>query len=165
MSGWSWRRRLRIFLPAALGLLAVAMWFLHPRPTDRELIVDTIRRGEHGLETKNVKEIMSCVAPDYADSQNVTRTELLRMVMQWPRVREKGELTVENYDLEITPPTAQGSFEVTFVLIGPDGKRTTLPMTLTMGFEEQRKGWGRAWLVKSVEGYSMGSMIEGVGDE
>jgi hypothetical protein len=165
MSGWSWRRRLKVFLPAAVGLIAVAVWFLYPRPTDRELIVDLIRRGEHGIETKNVKEVMSCVAPDYADSQNVTRTELLRMVMQWPRVREKGELTIENYDLEITPPTAKGTFDVTFVLIGQGGTREALPMTLTMQFVEQRKGWSRAWLVQSVEGYSMGSMIEGVGDE
>lgn len=148
-----------------MGLGALAVWFLYPRPTDRELIVELIRRGERGIETKQVKEIMSCVAPDYRDSQNVTRTELLRMAMQWARVRERGEVTIEDYQLEITPPTATGSFDVSFVLIGQDAARTTLPMTLMMQFVEQRRGWRRVWLVKSVEGYSMGSMMEGVSDE
>jgi len=108
MSGRSLRRRLKFILPAALGLIAVAVWFLHPRPTDQQLIAEVVRRGEHGIETKNVKEIMSCVAPDYQDSQNVTRTELLRLVMQWPRVRERGEITLEDYHLDITPPHGHG---------------------------------------------------------
>jgi len=162
MSGRSLRRRLKFILPAALGLIAVAVWFLHPRPTDQQLIAEVVRRGEHGIETKNVKEIMSCVAPDYQDSQNVTRTELLRLVMQWPRVRERGEITLEDYHLDITPPTATGRFDLTFVLTGEGGRRTSLPMQLTMQFEEQPHAWRNVWLVKSVEGYSMGSMMEGV---
>ncbi len=145
-----------------MGLIAVAVWCLHPRPTDQRLIAEVVQRGEHGIETKNVKEIMSCVAPNYQDSQNVTRTELLRMVMQWPRVRERGEITIEDYHLDITPPTATGTFDVTFVLTGEGGRRTPRPMKLTMQFEEQPHVWRNVWLVKSVEGYSMGSMIEGV---
>ena len=153
---------MRPIVLAAVALIAVAVWFLHPRPTDQQLIAEVVRRGEHGIETKNVKEIMSCVAPDYQDSQNVTRTELLRMVMQWPRVRERGEITLEDYHLDITPPTATGTFEVAFVLTGEGGRRTPMPMQLTMQFEEQPHAWRKVWLVKSVEGYSMGSMMDGI---
>lgn len=162
MSHWCSRRRLKCILPAAIGLTAVAVWFLSPRATDRELIVETIARGEHGIETKDVKEIMSCIAPDYSDSQNTTRTELLRMAMQWPRVHERGEVTVEDYHLEITPPTATGVFEVTFVLIEGGGARTVMPLTLTMQFGKAWRKWRPVWLIKSVEGYSMDGLMEGV---
>jgi hypothetical protein len=156
------RRRLKLVLLAALTLTAVAVWTLYPRPSDADLIAELIRRGEHGIETKNTKEIMGCVAPDYHDSQNVTRTELLRLVMQWARVRERGEVTIEDYHLEITPPSATGTFAVTFVLAGEGGRRTPLPMQLTMQFEEHPHTWRDEWLVRSVEGYSVGSMMEGV---
>jgi len=35
-------------------------------------------------------------------------------------------------------------------------------MQLTMQFEEQPHAWRKVWLVKSVEGYSMGSMMDGI---
>lgn len=163
MAGRCRRQGRRLFVPLAIGLIVGLVWLFYPRPTDRELIVGMLWRGEHGLETKDVKEIMSCVAPDYGDSQNTTRTELLRMALQWRRVRERGEVTIESYDLDISPPAAEGTFEVVFVLIGQDGRRTALPMTLTMQFEQCWQRWRKVWLVKSVEGYALDSMMESVG--
>jgi hypothetical protein len=37
-------------------------------------------------------------------------------------------------------------------------------MQLTMKFGKYRRAWRRVWLIKSVEGYDTGKMIEGVGN-
>ncbi len=164
MAAGNWRRRLKLVVPGVVLLGAAALWLLSPKPTDREQVLAMIARGEHGLETKNAKEVMSCVAPDYHDSQNATYSELYRGVLQWGRVPMQGDLTIQDYRIDVGRGTGTGRFSVVFVLREKSGHEETFPMQLTMTFEKRRQGWRQVWLVKSVEGYDEGKMIEGVGN-
>ncbi len=154
---------LKLGVPGLLVLATLVVWLVYPRPTDRELVYALLQRGEHGIETKNVREIMGCVSPDYQDREH-TYSELYRMVLGWPRVAERGEVTVENLQLDLGKETGSGTMDVTFVLIEKSGRRTTFPLHLTMTFEKRRQTWHHVWLVKSVGGYDEGTLTEGVTD-
>ena len=155
-------RRWKVGVPLGLVLIALAILLLRPGPTDQEQIFALLQKGQHGIETKNVSEIADCISPAYHDSQNMTRTELVRLAMQWPRVEQKAKLTLDNYEVTIDGDRAKASFDLRFELEGA-GAYGPAPMRLTMTFEKRRQGWHRVWLVKAAEGYTMDRLLEGMG--
>jgi hypothetical protein len=154
-------RRLRFVVPVAIAA-AAAVWFWYPRPSDGELIAALVQRAEHGVETKNAKEITSCVSPDYKDSEGLTHTDILRLALQWARTSGQADVTIEDYQLDITRPTARGTFDVVLVL-GTQGEAAKpRNIRVAVEFALERRGWRRVWLVRSVEGYDLDSIIEGI---
>ncbi len=147
----------------ALLLAAMLAWLVHPRPSDRQQIEDLLHRGEHGIDTKNVSEIMDCVAPNYRDGEHVSRADLQRMVLGWARVSEQGNVTIEDCRLDLHSTRGTGKLKVVFDLMGQGGK-TSLPMELKISFAKERRGWHRVWLITSVDGYREGNMMEGISD-
>ena len=78
------QRGLKIVVLVLVGT-AFGWWLWHPRPTDQELIDELIARAEHGVETKSVDEIMSCLSRDYGGQGDLSREDMWRMAMQWAR--------------------------------------------------------------------------------
>ena len=159
MKSKPWSRRLRIILPVMLIGLA-AVWWQYPRPSDRELIDGVLRRAAQGIETKNVKEIKSCVSPDYQDSEGLTRRQIHRLAMAWAREPETADLTFEDYQVTVAPPEATAEF-IALVTFSGQGARSTMQLQIRMQLHKERRGLRRVWLVRSVEGHQMGRIIEG----
>lgn len=150
-----WRRWLKVAIPVAV-VAAAAVWFWRPRPSDEELIAALVQRAEHGVETKDAREITSCVSPNYKDSEGLTRTDIVRLALQWARTSEQADVTVEDYQLDVAPPTARGTFDVALVL-GTQGEAAKpRNIRVAVEFALERRGWRRVWLVRSVEGYDLG---------
>jgi len=162
MAAGNWKRRRKLIVPGVLALGAVAVWLLYPRTSDRELIENLLRRGEHGVETKNAREIMGCVASDYKDSE-YTYSELYRSVLQWCRVSAQAQVTIgDSFELDLEKDRASGTFDV-LVELYEQGQRTAVPLHLRITFVKHWEGWHRVWLVRSVEGYQEeGKMMEGM---
>jgi hypothetical protein len=114
------------------------------------------------VETKSAKEITSCVSPNYKDSEGLTRTDILRLALQWARMSEQADVTVEDYQLDVTRPTARGTFDVALVLTAQGQAAEPRNIRVTVEFALERRGWRRVWLVRSVEGYDLNGMIEGI---
>ncbi len=151
-------RTLRVLVAGVLLLGAGVVWWLYPRPSDRELIAEVVRRAEHGVETKDVGEIMSCVSPDYRDSEGLTRTQVLRLALAWSRERQQAHVSIEDYQLTLAPPEATATLLAAVALSGVEAPR---PMEARVRFRKIRRGLGRVWVVEAVEGHHVGSMIEG----
>lgn len=147
-------------LVAGAGL--VLWWFLHPRPTDEELILGLVTKAEHGIETKDRREIMDCVAEDYHDEAGLSRIDILRLAIHWERSSEQVEIVVGEYELDVEGPRATGRFvaELEFEQAGRHEPPLRLP--LVVEFEKQRRRWGRVWLVKSVGGHGLEKGFEGL---
>lgn len=147
-------------LVAAVGLLL--WWFIHPRRTDEELILDLVAKAEHGIETKDRREIMDCVAEDYHDEAGLSRIDILRLAIHWERSSEQVEIAVEEYELDVEAPRATGRFvaELEFEQAGRYDPPLRLP--LVVEFEKQRRRWRRVWVVKSVSGHGLEKGFEGL---
>lgn len=153
------RRTLRLVFLVVCGSL-LGWWLFHPRPTDQELIQELVARAEHGVETKSVDEIMSCVSDEYKDGSGLSRRDIWRLAMNWARSSEEAEVVIGSYDIEVASPRATGWFGVT-VYLHAGAHRLELPdMQLTVEFEKERRRWRRVWLVKSVTGHDLESMTQ-----
>jgi hypothetical protein len=153
----------RLVILGLIVVVPVCVWLLWPRPSDRQLILDLVAKAEHGVETKNTEEIMSCVSRDYRDPTGLTRVDIFRLAMQWERTSEQVDVVIDEYELTVTPPTATGRFEVelTFSQGGPPELPQRLP--LTVEFAKERKGvFGKAWRVNSVGGHGLEKDFEGL---
>ncbi len=161
MSGGRWSRSLKI---AALivAAAAAAWWLLHPRPTEEELILALVAKAEHGVETKNKTEIMECVAKDYRDESGLSRLDIFRLALHWERSPEQVDVVIDEYELDISSPAATGRFEVELAF--QEGGRPDLPLRLPLvvQFEKQRRGWRKAWVVRSVGGHGIERNFEGL---
>jgi len=153
------RRTLRLVFLVVCGSL-LGWWLFHPRPTDQELIQELVARAEHGVETKSVDEIMSCVSDEYKDGSGLSRRDIWRLAMNWARSSEEAEVVIGSYDIEVASPRATGWFGVT-VYLHAGAHRLELPeMQLTVEFEKERRGWRKVWLVRSVTGHDLESMTQ-----
>ena len=153
------RRTLRLVFLVVCGSL-LGWWLFHPRPTDQELIQELVARAEHGVETKSVDEIMSCVSDEYKDGSGLSRRDIWRLAMNWARSSEEAEVVIGSYDIEVASPRATGWFGVT-VYLHAGAHRLELPdMQLTVEFEKERRRWRRVWLVKCVTGHDLESMTQ-----
>jgi hypothetical protein len=157
MSG-VWKRWAQL-LAGLVVLSAAAWWVLHPRPSDRELIEELIAKAEHGVETKSVKEVMSCVASDYHDPEGLSSTDVWRLAMQWSRSSAEADVVIEDYKLDIGPSQARGEFAVRVITEGL-GVNQPIAMRLTVEFTKRRRGLRKVWLVKSVSGHGLSSALE-----
>jgi len=148
-------------LLALVVLGAGAWWVLRPRPTDRELIERLIAKAEHGVETKSLKEIMGCVASDYHDPAGLSKTDIWRIALQWVRSSEQVDVVIEDYALDLHPPTAIGRFDLRLIaeqgLLG-----IPATMQLTVEFAKERRRLSGVWLVRSVSGHGLEKEFEGV---
>ncbi len=147
-------------LVAAAGLLL--WWFIHPRRTDEQLILDLVAKAEHGIETKSRSEIMDCVAEDYHDEAGLSRIDILRLAMHWERSSEQVEIVVGEYELDIIAPRAAGRFVAELEFEQAGGHDPPLRVPLVVEFEKQRRGWRKVWLVKSVSGHGLEKGFEGL---
>jgi hypothetical protein len=159
--GRGWKRRaalLALFVAAA----ALLWWFLHPRPSEEELLLALVSKAEAAVETKEKDEIMACIAKDYSDDAGLTRTDIFRLALYWERSTEEVDVSIDEYELDITPPTATGRFEVTleFDYGGAYEPPTRLP--LVVEFEKQRHGWREEWLVTAVSGHDLENTFDGL---
>jgi hypothetical protein len=157
------RRVQRLVIVGLIVVVPVCVWLLWPRPSDKELILDLVAKAEHGVETKNTQEIMSCVSRDYRDPTGLTRLDIFRLAMNWQRTSEQVDVVIGEHQLEIAPPTATGRLEVELVFSqgGPPELPQRLP--LTVEFAKERKGLlGKAWRVKSVSGHGLEKDFEGL---
>lgn len=142
----------------ALGA-AVGWWLVHPRPSDEELIIELVARAEHGVETKSVDEIMSCVSDDYEGQGDWSREDIWRVAMQWARSSEQADVTVQDRQVDVEDGRAVGHFQVDFTLLKEDrGRPATL--FLTVDFEQERHGLRKVWLVRSVQGFDSDMYME-----
>jgi hypothetical protein len=156
----TWGRRLRIGVPAVVLAVAAAVWWWYPRPTDQELIAALVQRAEHGVETKNAREITSCVSPEYEDSEGLTDTDIMRLALQWVRAAERAEVTIQNWQLEVTRPTARANLDAVVLFSGQGEAGEPRNMHLTVRFARERHGWRSEWRVRSIEGYDLEGMVE-----
>lgn len=147
----TWHRALRIAVLVALGA-AVGWWLVHPRPSDEELIAELVAKAEHGVETKSVDEIMSCVSDDYEGQGDWSREDIWRVAMQWARSSEQADVTVQDWQVEVEDERAVGRFEVD-VTLSEEGRGRPTTLLLTVDFERERHGLRKVWLVRSVQGF------------
>ena len=145
-----WQRRLAVVLPIVVA--AGLIWWWRQGPSDRQQIGALIGKVVHGIETKSMSEVMGCVAPDYRDPEGMSHGDVARTVLEWSRGGAQADIVLDNYEINITPPTATGVFSV-HVLLEEQGETAGLDLNLTVQFEKQRRRWRRVWLVKSVSGY------------
>ncbi|MFB3882611.1 MAG: hypothetical protein ACE149_15195 [Armatimonadota bacterium] len=157
------RRAQRLAILLVVVGVALCVWLLWPRPSDENLILETVARAEHGVETKNADEIMGCVARDYHDPSGLSRIDIFRLAAHWQRTSEQAEVTVDSYQLDIKSPNATGKLEVE-VLISAGGEvGRPERMSLTVEFERERSGlFGKKWLVRSVSGHGFDRSFEGL---
>jgi hypothetical protein len=161
MSGTGWKRRvalLALFVAAA----ALILWIFHPRPSDEELLVALVARAEMAVETKDKDGIMACVAEDYRDDAGLDRTDILRLALYWKRSTEHVEVWIDEYEWEITPPTATGRFEVTLEFEHGVIHEPPLRLPLVVEFEKVRRKWRKEWLVTAVRGHGLADTWEGL---
>jgi len=157
------RRMQRLVILGIVVVVPVCVWLFWPRPSDRQLILDLVAKAEHGVETKNTEEIMSCVSRDYRDPTGLTRVDIFRLAMQWERTSEQVDVAIDEYELDITPPTATGRFEVEVAFSQGGAPELPQRLSLAVEFGKQRKGLlGKAWRVKSVGGHGLEKDFEGL---
>lgn len=161
MSRRQWRRGLGI-IAAIVAAAAASWWFFHPRPTNEDLILDLVAKAQHGVETKDKAEIMECVAKDYEDDSGLSRLDIFRLALHWEKSPEQVTITIDEYELDISSPTATGRFEVQLEFQEAGRREPPLRLPLVVEFERQRQKWRRVWLVKSVSGHGIGSNVEGL---
>lgn len=149
-----WKRWVKALLLVLL-LASLGWWLLHPRPSDRELILDLVAKAEHGVETKSAKEIMECVAPDYKDEDGLTRLDILRLALRWQRDPDEAEVVIDDYEIEVMSPRASGRFQVDVLFEEDRGCASPLRFNLAVQFEKQRQRLRKVWLVKSVNGHGI----------
>jgi hypothetical protein len=157
------RRVQRLVIAGLIIAVPVCVWLLWPRPSDEQLILNLVAKAEHGVETKNTQEIMSCVSRDYRDPTGLTRLDIFRLAMNWQRTSEQAEVVIGEHQLEITRPTATGRFEVELAF--SEGGPPELPqrLSLVVEFAKEGKGlFGKAWRVKSVSGHGLEKEFEGL---
>ena len=155
----AWKRGLKVLCVVIAGAL-VGWWFLHPRPSDRELIEELVAEAEHGIEAKSTKEIMECLAPDYQDEEGLSRGDIFRLAWRWERSSARAEIVIEDYQVDIISPRASGDFPVQ-VLLEEEGQHCPpLRFDLEVEFEKQRRGWHKVWLVKAVNGHGLEKRFE-----
>jgi hypothetical protein len=154
--------QLRRAAPVVLLLGFVVAWRVWPRASDEELIAAVVRRAKHGVETKDVKEVMSCVSPEYRDTQGLTRGQVLRLAMVWAREPQTASVSVEDYRLTLAPPEASATLTVVMAVTG-QGALDSRRLPVTVRFRKERRGLGSVWLVHAVEGYELGGLVEGTG--
>lgn len=156
------RKRLAAFVILFLAALALVWWVLHPRPSEEELILTLVSKAEAAVEMKDKDEIMACVAKDYRDDAGLTRPDIFRLALYWERSTEEVDVSIEEYELDITPPTATGRLEVmlSFTYGGPQEPPVRLP--LVVQFEQQRHGLKKEWLVTAVSGHGLENTFEGL---
>jgi len=159
MAAGGWKRGLKVLL-LVLIVASLAWWFFHPRPSDRELILDLVAKAEHGVETKSAKEIMECIAPDYEDEAGLTRLDILRLAWRWQRDPDEAEVVIEEYEIEVISPAARGRFQVEVMFEEDGGQAPPLRFDLAVRFEKQRRRLSRVWLVKSVSGHGIERRFE-----
>jgi len=153
------QRGLKITLMVLVGV-AVGWWVWHPRPTDRELIEELIARAEHGVETKSVDEIMSCLSRDYERQGDLSREDIWRMAMQWARSSAQADVLIEDYRLTLEGPEATGYFRVKVELTEDGFRRPALALSLTVDFVRRRSGLRTVWLVHSIGGFDPDLLVE-----
>lgn len=153
------QRGFRIVLSVLVGV-AVGWWVWHPRPTDRELIEELIARVEHGVETKSVDEIMSCLSRDYERQGDLSREDIWRMAMQWARSSAQADVLIEDYRLTLEGPEATGYFQVKIGLTEDGFRRPPLALSLTVDFVRRRSGLRTVWLVQSIGGFDPDLLVE-----
>jgi hypothetical protein len=158
MGNAAWNRALRIAVLVALGA-AVGWWLVHPRPSDEELIAELVTRAEHGVETKSVDEIMSCVSDDYEGQGDWSREDIWRVAMQWARSSEQAEVTVQDWQVDVEDGRAVGHFQVDVTLL-EEGRGRPTTLFLTVDFKRERHGLRKVWLVRSVQGFDPDMYIE-----
>ncbi|UCC68876.1 MAG: hypothetical protein JSV79_02825 [Armatimonadota bacterium] len=159
MAGPSWNRVFRIAFLVVLGAVA-GWWVVHPRPSDEDLIAELVAKAEHGVETKSVDEIMSCVSRDYSGQGEMSREDVWRSAQQWVRSPVQADVVIQDYQLALKDAEAVGQFQVDVRLQEEGGLVQTLNLFLTVGFERQRRGLRKVWLVKSVRGFDPDELIE-----
>ncbi len=156
------RRTQRLAILLLIALVAVGAWILWPRPSDQQLILDLMATAEHGVETKNANEIMKCVARDYHDAAGLDRTDLFRLAFRWQQAPEEADIAITSYDLNITPPTATGQFEVDVTISEGGAIHPPEHLSLTLKFARERSGLlGKKWVVKSATGHGLEHNSEG----
>ncbi len=159
MVGLGWNRAWRIGLLVLLGA-AVGWWVVHPRPSDEELIAELVARAEHGVETKSVEEIVSCVSHDFRGEGDMYREDVWRAAQQWVRSPMEADIAVQDQQLTLRGAEAVGEFQVD-VRLEEEGRLVqSLNLFLRVEFERQRRGLRKLWLVKSVWGFDPNELIE-----
>ncbi len=154
-----WSRILRVGLLVVLGG-AVGWWLVRPRTSDEELIAEVVARAEHGVETKSVDEIMSCVSSEYRGQGDMRREDVWRSAQQWIRSPATAQVTVENQRVTVEEGKAVGRLEVD-VRLEEEGRLVRhLRLFLTVDFERERRGLRKVWLVKSMSGFDPDELIE-----
>ena len=140
-TGRRWARQLRIIVPAAVILIGALVWLWYPHPSDQELILAVLQRAEHGIETKDTSELLSCISPDYRDPEGLTRTDVLRLAIQWARQAEQAEVTLQDRRIGVQPPAATADLEVALTLSGQGRAGSPANMHLRAAFQKERRGW------------------------
>lgn len=157
----AWKRGLKVLCLVVAGAL-IGWWFLHPRPSDRDMIEELVAKAEHGVETKSATEIMECVAPGYQDDEGLSHNDIFRLAWRWARSSARADVVIEDYRIDIAAPEASGSFLVQ-VLLEEQGQRLpALRFDLEVEFEKQRRGWRKVWLVKAVNGHGLERKVEDI---
>ncbi len=106
---------------------------------------------------------MDCVARDYHDPAGLTRTDIFRLAMHWQKTSGQADVSINQYQLDIEPPTATGHFEVDLLLSEGGSLGQPERLSLAVEFRKERHGlFRRAWVVRSVSGYGMERGFEGL---
>ena len=152
-------RRWATIILALLVVGAVAWWLTH-RKTDRQLIDELIAKAVHGVETKSLDEIMDCVASDYRDDMGLSKLDMWRAAAQWVRTVDTAEVSIDDYQVDIRPPSATGFLDLR-VEVTRNGQIDNLgPMPVTLQFEKQRRRLSKVWLIKSASSQGVNKMLE-----
>ncbi len=159
MSSRTWRIAQLVF--GGILVIAILVWWLtNPRISDEQQILNLVAKAEHGVETKNGREVMECVSPDYKDSSGYDRLQLLKMVNSWVRSPDQAEVTVEKQQIRVNGLTAVGKFSVQVYLESEGRKLRPVSAQIEVTFEKRWRKLRQVWLVKSVEGAAMLSAPE-----
>ncbi len=127
-------------------VIAVLWWLVRPPKTDRQQIVNLLRRTERAVEHKDLGGVMSVVSEDYDDG-TYSKRELRQAMLAGFRQVRTIKVTPVLRKLEITGEHARAELDVD-AWIDSNSPRPTMDMSMWVKLSNES---GR-WLVTSAGG-------------
>jgi len=142
-------RRTSLLIAALLLLAAIIVvfwWLTRPQKSDRQQIVDLLRRTERAIEREDLGDVMRAVSEDYADG-TYSKRELRRAALAGFREVGTIKITPVLHKLEVAGEEAHAELDVA-VWIDSDRPRPTMHLAMWVELTKE----SGCWLVSSAGG-------------
>ncbi len=119
--------------------LIVVWWLAHPQKSDRQQIVDLLRRAEQAIEHQDLRGLMKAISEDYDDG-TYSKRELRRAALAGFREVRTIKITPVLRRLEISGEQARAELDVD-VWIDTDSPHPTMHLALWVELNNKTGPW------------------------